>query len=421
MDNERIFLGLIASLFLIMTCLKICLEKIRTKHLRTLAENLNYTFSEKDKDRLLSLLDQFHLFSQGRSGKIRNVLQKKSHEIVVFDYQYTIRRGKGSQTKKQTVLLFSSPDFILPPFTIRPRNVIQKLKDIITFQKPIDFETYPAFSSRYHVRSKDETDMRRLLNPPLLSFYGQRPGLTTEGRGKQLIVYIPFHRVPPDKLNLFIDQGIELFELFKLGDKRKESLLTALEDPKTTVRRNAAKALGLFQDASVLPALRKAVADPEPAVRKATVWTLVVLRDACVIELLLAALQDSSGEVRQEAEGALRKVCPWVAVVVFGKGTNHHEIERENTIWNPDVSHLTFPMRGLKRIIIETSHHNFHSIERFMTYAIGTIGQRHLRKKVSVHLYGKPEELQLNLLNNLNNLCRHVYTHKETDTAIETT
>lgn len=75
---------------------------------------------------------------------------------------------------------------------------------------------------------------------------------------------------------------------------------------------------------------------------------------------------------------------------------------------NPDGSTLTVPFFRVKRIHIDTETYNFHHIERFLTYAINTIGQDYLKQIVEVYLYGQPEKLHQNLRNSLDNLCKLV-------------
>jgi hypothetical protein len=45
-----------------------------------------------------------------------------------------------------------------------------------------------------------------------------------------------------------------------------------------------------------------------------------------------------------------------------------------------------------------------YQVERFLTYAINTLGQKYLKKQVAIELYGHPYSLQPNLRNNLEHL-----------------
>ena len=86
------------------------LEKKRTEAMRSVAATMNFTFAEKPDNALRETLSHFHLFSQGHSKKIRNVLIGRAGEmdVRVFDYRYTTGGGKNSHTWRQTVMLCES-------------------------------------------------------------------------------------------------------------------------------------------------------------------------------------------------------------------------------------------------------------------------------------------------------------------------
>jgi hypothetical protein len=88
------------------------------------------------------------------------------------------------------------------------------------------------------------------------------------------------------------------------------------------------------------------------------------------------------------------------------------------TIQNPEVSHREIPCNNLRHIIVYTATYEFHQVERFLTYVVNAIGQQRLKKQVDVHIYGEPEHLQRNLLNNFANLCKQVYVHGTDDMLI---
>ncbi len=83
------------------------------------------------------------------------------------------------------------------------------------------------------------------------------------------------------------------------------------------------------------------------------------------------------------------------------------------TLKNPDVSELAVPMNRVRHVFIDTETYDFYQVERFLTYAVNYIGQKHLKKHVNVHIYGDPDKLHPNLRNTLTNLCKRVYVHKK--------
>ena len=99
-----------------------------------------------------------------------------------------------------------------------------------------------------------------------------------------------------------------------------------------------------------------------------------------------------------------------IETIIFGSTTSTAYSSR--TAWhNPDSSELTLPLSHLKQIVVYPETYNFHLLERFLTYAVNYIGQKYLRKKVEVHIYGDPDKLHQNLHNNFTNLCKDVVVH----------
>jgi len=99
-----------------------------------------------------------------------------------------------------------------------------------------------------------------------------------------------------------------------------------------------------------------------------------------------------------------------IETIIFGSTTSTAYSSR--TAWyNPDSSELTLPLSHLKQIVVYPETYNFFLLERFLSYAVNYIGQKYLRKKVEVHIYGDPDKLQENLHNNFTNLYKDVVVH----------
>lgn len=110
------------------------------------------------------------------------------------------------------------------------------------------------------------------------------------------------------------------------------------------------------------------------------------------------------------------RLCKRVEVhidkVIFGSETSLIVPDSDKSLFNPDVTESWFPM-VLQQIIIHTQTYNFYLIERFLTYAVNSIGQQYLKNHVEVQIYGKPDNLHPNIRNNLTNLCKGVYNHED--------
>jgi hypothetical protein len=193
------------------------LGKKRAKALQALAPALSFTFAAKGDAGQIGELSEFHLFSQGYGRRISNVLQGKFNlvPVTVMDYKYTTGGGKSSHTWTQTVLVFESDKLQLPRFMLRPENLFDKIGSAFGY-KDINFDTAPVFSKKYLLRGENEAAVRNTFNAGILQYYEQHTGLSTEDDGKKLIFYRTSKVVPPDKIQAFLQEGYDAFELFKV-------------------------------------------------------------------------------------------------------------------------------------------------------------------------------------------------------------
>jgi hypothetical protein len=183
----------------------------------------------------------------------------------------------------------------------------------------------------------------------------------------------------------------------------REVLIKALSDHDPTVR---TEMVNLLENLGWEPGN-----DPETVyylfARKK--WeTFLVLGAPTRVEALLNVLGRDAPVFREEATTTLASLYALVDGVIFGVHQPAN-LSQRFTLRNPDVSDLIFPMSQLKRILIATDTYDFFLVERFMTYAVNSIGRKHLKKQVEVHLYGNPDRLHRNLRNMFTNLCKSVH------------
>lgn len=72
------------------------------------------------------------------------------------------------------------------------------------------------FSKRYILRGDNEEAIRSFFNAGVLEYYEQHLGLSSEGDGVKLIYYRTSKRVSPDKIQAFLQEGYDVFNLFKI-------------------------------------------------------------------------------------------------------------------------------------------------------------------------------------------------------------
>jgi hypothetical protein len=190
-------------------------EKQRREDLRSVAGKLGFSFSPEGDPYLLGRLGQFHLFSQGRSRKVRNLMRGEIQEIAVslFDYRYKTGSGKHSHTHDQTVVLFESERLELPFFTLRPEGLFHKMAGALGYED-IDFDGSPAFSDAYLLKGTDEDQIRAIFGPEVQAYYTRHGHLWTEGEGGRLVHYHADRRVDPERIDSWLQEGLDVLDLF---------------------------------------------------------------------------------------------------------------------------------------------------------------------------------------------------------------
>jgi hypothetical protein len=213
-------------------------EKQRREQMQAVAERMGFSFSPQGDAGLRERLGHFHLFSQGHSRKMRNVMRREIHGVAVtlFDYQYTTSSSKHNNTHRRTVLLFETERLRLPFFTLRPQGLFHKLAAAFG-HGDIDFQAHPSFSDAYLLQGSDESQIRDLFREEVLSYYERRRNLCTEGAGQQLVFYRGNRREEPGSMEGFLEQGLEVLDLFMESEEAPDT------SPSQGVELDQAKAL----------------------------------------------------------------------------------------------------------------------------------------------------------------------------------
>jgi hypothetical protein len=186
----------------------------RTESLQKIAEELGLEFAPGADGNLVFQLANFELFSKGKSSKATNLLQGQSGDraLAIFDYEFTTGSGKSRHTTHTTVLKirFDGPE--LPDFSLRPRNIWDKIGSLLG-RKGIELESNPKFSRAYMLRGENEPEVRALFSSAVLDFYELHPELTTEASGNTLLLYRRGQRTSPTQFGNFLSEGLELLPI----------------------------------------------------------------------------------------------------------------------------------------------------------------------------------------------------------------
>jgi hypothetical protein len=188
----------------------------RADEMARVAAELRLAFTPEGDETTMAAHAGLHLFSHGRSKKVRNLMRGSVHDssVSIFDYQYTVGGGKNQHTYRQTVVSVQKEGRSLPAFSMRPENLFHKLGSMMGYQD-IDFESNPVFSKKYLLRGPDEAAIRSAFTSRVLTFLEAGSGLCVEADGRTIIVFRHSSSVKPEALREFMETGIRIAGLFQ--------------------------------------------------------------------------------------------------------------------------------------------------------------------------------------------------------------
>ena len=203
-----VFVGLILAIIMVVSWKK---RKQRALDLRSVADTLGFPYAGNDSSRAPQV--NTALFRRGGSRRFRNVMTgtQGNYQVSLFDYSYTVSAGESSSTYRQTVAAIIQ-DRPLPRFELRPEGFLDRIADTFV-RRDIDFESHPEFSKRYVLRGEDETAIRAMFTPVLLSLFEMFPPEKKwhlEASGSTLLAYQAAVTVPPQEIRAFLDEACSL-------------------------------------------------------------------------------------------------------------------------------------------------------------------------------------------------------------------
>ncbi len=194
-------------------------DKLRIDQIKKIANLLKLSFSDEGNQSIIKGLSEFHLFSQGSSKEITNMIHGnyRNHEFALFDYEYVVKGKDSSSLYKQSVIWFHSENLRLPNFALRPENLFHKIGGVLGYQD-IDFKSHPEFSKAFLLRGNDEPKIRDIFKNEVLNFFESLEEISVEGGDNQLILYRHQVRITPEELEQFIDEGFQVLQRFVRSD-----------------------------------------------------------------------------------------------------------------------------------------------------------------------------------------------------------
>jgi hypothetical protein len=177
----------------------------RTQELTQLAPQLGFTFMGNAWSG--PALDPLHktCLLQRTRGRFSNVMVGVYGNLEAIVFDYTHQAGKNSYTQTLACYTQKVP---LPPFVLKPEGLFDRIGDAFV-HNDIDFDSHPAFSNRYALKSPDETGTRRLFTPSLLTYMEQIPAdkrWIIEANATNLFVYHHGWIVSAANLQTFLEE-----------------------------------------------------------------------------------------------------------------------------------------------------------------------------------------------------------------------
>ena len=207
----------------------------RQQRMRNLASELSMSFSDKGDDDLTDHLKTL-LAKQGFVC-FRNVIHGDFGHFKVWmgDLSHMNTRSKNNRRTVRTVVLFESPNFSLPQFSMQVEGFFLNIVTGMIGMEDIDFDNYPEFSNAYHLSGTPKDAVRQLFQPPLLKYFGQRPGWEVRGEGNRLVVTQPKRLVSAGRLREFFENAREICTHFsQAADKQSEMPPPIREEPQAS-------------------------------------------------------------------------------------------------------------------------------------------------------------------------------------------
>ncbi|MFT6485734.1 MAG: hypothetical protein ACJAWN_002464 [Neolewinella sp.] len=182
-----------------------------------LADKLGFQFYPEDDYGMEIQLQDFRLFSQGRSKSIDRIMRKQDGlmdlDVAIFDYSYQIWGSSGKDDRvHQTVFFLQSAKLGLPELWLQPETIVHKLGELVGFTD-IDFVRFPKFSGNYRLTGGDEEYIRHHFNDEVLNYFTMNKGWSMEGIGFYLLFYRKGTLISSAQIEQFFKRGQEVYKM----------------------------------------------------------------------------------------------------------------------------------------------------------------------------------------------------------------
>lgn len=210
--------------------------KHHTRQLARVAEVLGFAFSEEGDPKLYGQAHRFLLFSQGRTGKIKNLMQGRrpvpgkpgdTVDVAVFEYTFTTPYGRYVENWRQTVVRIHDPEMDLPTFSLTPEAIFNAmlenakdpdLRERLVGTAGLSFPQHPDFEEATHVQGPDRMALRPLFTEDVIAYFEDFNVVCTEASGPYLLFYRYDNLLKPEEVPAFLERAMDGYELLRMGE-----------------------------------------------------------------------------------------------------------------------------------------------------------------------------------------------------------
>jgi hypothetical protein len=210
--NPALLIAITVGAVVVLALLGALVQERRTRLLRQAAEDMGWSFREKDPV-FAAALQGTGVLNQGQTQTVRNVLHGSAGglDTLVCDVHYTVVYARNQQHRATTVLCFIDPSANWPILYLKPRQFFHRFVG-----REVNFDNDPAFAKSCLLQSDDEEATRALFNEDVRHFFAQNLTAAIEAAGPRLL-YCPGRLVPPEELRPLLEEGFRVLNVLQGG------------------------------------------------------------------------------------------------------------------------------------------------------------------------------------------------------------
>ena len=157
---------------------------------------------------------------------VKNMLvgTKDGVSIEIFDFsakiiqQRFLQQEEQRTTRVQTYIHFTANRLELPHFALRPKTT-QTREHHYLGESFFRIKGNLEFFQNYIVQADDETAVRSLFDEEVCNHFARLLTKSVEGRGNQLLYYYEGHLISHERIDEFLEEAMQVFNLFATKSK----------------------------------------------------------------------------------------------------------------------------------------------------------------------------------------------------------